>query len=217
MVADNVSQSQTDKVATIRILTKDETTFDLTNGADGEGALTEQQKWTYYISTYESMDATEGVPRDLCHPGVLTRNLDSALKHNNSSPSTGVDIANLTEDEARRLDRIKSSEMLSLRISPISYSISWDTKHNEEWWVGGASVKTVKAGKPVPAGTDAVVPSTESAVLGESSHDEHRGRDGEFEEKFVMNSRWMAGLTRDAVDEKNTEYRNWRENKLHTA
>jgi len=224
---------------TIRMLAKDETTFDLANTLDAPGALTEQQRWTYYISTYTTMDPTEGVPRDRCHPGVLMRNLGAALKHNNGGPNStpGLDFATLSEDEARRLDRVRSSEMLSLRISPVNYTISWDTKTNAEWWLGGSSLQQPEArpstegpelGLPngngpvnaagdaaaTLAATDAGAGATGTGAHLEAGHDhdheEHGGRDGEFDEKFVMNSRWMAGLTRDAVDGKNTEYRSWR-------
>jgi len=223
---------------TIRMLAKDETTFDLANTLDAPGALTEQQRWTYYISTYTTMDPTEGVPRDRCHPGVLMRNLGAALKHNNGGPNStlGLDFATLSEDEARRLDRVRSSEMLSLRISPVNYTISWDTKTNAEWWLGGSSLQQPEARpstegpeKGLPnsngsvnaagdaatwAATDAGAGATGTGAHLEAGHDhdheEHGGRDGEFDEKFVMNSRWMAGLTRDAVDGKNTEYRTWR-------
>jgi len=225
-------------MVTVRILTKDETTFDLANTLDTPGALTEQQRWTYYISTYESMDPTEGVPRDRCHPGVLMRNLDAALKHNNGGRDSalGLDFATLSEDDARRLDRVRSSEMLSLRISPVNYTISWDTKTNAEWWIGGSSLEQPQA-RPstegpeqgllngngsVDAASGAASGAASQSAAGatgtgphleaghEHDHEEHGGRDGEFDEKFVMNSRWMAGLTRDAVDGKNTEYRSWR-------
>lgn len=220
------------------MLAKDETTFDLANTLDAPGALTEQQRWTYYISTYTTMDPTEGVPRDRVRPGVLMRNLGAALKHNNGGANStlGLDFATLSEDEARRLDRVRSSEMLSLRISPVDYTISWDTKTNAEWWLGGSSLQQPEA-RPSTEGLEQGLPNgngsvnaADGAASGEVSevgagatgtgahleaghdhdHEEHGGRDGEFEEKFVMNSRWMAGLTRDAVDGKNTEYRTWR-------
>lgn len=43
---------------------------------------------------------------------------------------------------------------------------------------------------------------------GEHDSDEH-GRAHAFEEKFVMNNRWMAGLRRDEVEGKNEDFARW--------
>jgi len=40
-------------------------------------------------------------------------------------------------------------------------------------------------------------------------HDGYGDRASEFEEKFVMNNRWMAGLTRDEVETRKVEFRKW--------
>jgi hypothetical protein len=202
---------------TIRILPKAEATYDLTNELDTPGALTEPQRWDYYISTFKTTSPTEGVRHPDVHPGVLARNFGLALKHNNSTSLSDREIQTLAEDEARRLDKVKNSELLCLRISPVNYSISFDNTSgsNEEWWIGGASVKDVKTSTEKDSETNEsteVPPPHPEAVHHEEN--ERSTRDGEFDEKFVMNSRWMKGLTRDAVDEKNTEWRQWKESEV---
>lgn len=66
--------------------------------------------------------------------------------------------------------------------------------------------------KPTSTPTPAA-PATETFKT--QTHADHNedgdAADAAFEEKFVMNNRWMAGLSRDAVDGRNREYRVWRE------
>jgi paired amphipathic helix protein Sin3a len=199
---------------TIRILPKTESTYDLTNELDTPGALTEPQRWDYYISTYNTFQPTEGVRHTEIQHSVLMRNYGLALKLNNSLSLTDADIARLDETEARRLDRTKNSELLCLRISPATYSISFDNASatNVEWWIGVDSARSVKASteKDGEAKEGAEVPAMHPEAV-HHEEIEQSTRAGMFEEKFVMNNAWMKGLTRDAVEVKNTEYRQWKE------
>lgn len=57
--------------------------------------------------------------------------------------------------------------------------------------------------------------STAAAVVSDSHEEQGQDQDGygdragEFEGKFVMNNRWMAGLARDEVEARKGEFRKW--------
>lgn len=281
--------------ATIRILKKDETTFDSSLlDTDDEAVLTPEQRWNYYVSSYTSLEPTEGTDRARAYRSLAFRSLRAVMRKNGTltpdGPSNLEDLVarlNAAGDaDPARLNRLRSKEALGLRISPVNYRIYWSVLGSEEWWLAGPGqdgqpasrrkngqiAKALSAGvtrdeatilgdvasATVSASTgenahkhtdDALLPTTEEAeakpnapapdteaptndmevevdstaakstapkgLTDEMEEDNHTQHDDEgdasaFEEKFVMNNRWMAGLSRDDVEGKNREWRVWR-------
>lgn len=267
-------QYQSTSMATIRILKNDETTF---GSADEDGVFTAEQRWAYYITSYTSLEPTEGVDQSRLAPSLLKRNL-RALPNSAASPGSddvhsgdaargsGQAGAATPSDaaSARRLDRIRSREGLGLRISPDTYKIFWSVRGSEEWWVSpdpvsatasatvpgtagsAATDQTTQTQTATPAPADANITTTEAAgtpaeastaiaangdadateqsaadtevdntTAGGPEHDHDAelldSRAGAFEEKFVMNNAWMAGLSKGEVDARNADFRRWRD------
>lgn len=76
---------------------------------------------------------------------------------------------------------------LSIRISPSNYHITYD-EGSIDWWVHDKQVR-----RRGLKGMDEV-------------REERRGK---FQEKFVMNVQWMAGMSKDEVDRRNESFRKW--------
>lgn len=76
---------------------------------------------------------------------------------------------------------------LSIRISPSNYHITYD-EGSKDWWVHEKQVR-----RRGLRGMDEV-------------REERRGK---FQEKFVMNVQWMAGMSKDEVDRRNESFRKW--------
>lgn len=255
-------QFQSTAAATIRILKKDETTFERSSE---DGVYTAEQRWAYYITSYTSLEPTEGVDQTKLSPSFLARSLravsmqESLPASDNSYPGDafkGFGQAGTATPGvlwARRLDRIQSREGLGLRISPDTYKIFWSVPGSEDWWfvpnttsqVTRSASRTEAVAKPIenqttpasPArGTPASAPPVEapsttlkgmaansnSATTAtkvvstapeehDHEHDSHDSRAGAFEEKFVMNNAWMAGLSKGEVDARNADFRHWRD------
>ena len=93
-----------------------------------------------------------------------------------------------TEEDYNRIFTPQWNEDgLSIRISPSNYHITYD-EGSKDWWVHDKQVRR-------------------RGLRGmEELREERRGR---FQEKFVMNVQWMAGMSKDEVDRKNEEFRRW--------
>jgi len=65
-----------------------------------------------------------------------------------------------------------------------------------------------KAANTNEATTDTIPTAPEEQ---DHEHDSHDSRAGTFEEKFVMNNAWMAGLSKGEVDARNADFRHWKD------
>ena len=253
-------QFQSTGAATIRILKKDETTFERSSE---DGVHTAEQRWAYYITSYTSLEPTEGVDQTKLSPSFLARNLravstyEPLLASDTSHPgdagrgSGQSGSATPKGTAARRLECIQSREGLGLRISPDTYKIFWSVPGSEDWWfVPSPTSQTTRSASrtevvvkpagnqampasPLP-GVDASAPLLEepsTTLEGKAAntndattdtiptapeeqdheHDSHDSRAGTFEEKFVMNNAWMAGLSKGEVDARNADFRHWKD------
>ncbi|KAI9835740.1 MAG: hypothetical protein M1819_001918 [Sarea resinae] len=98
--------------ATVMIFQKDDTTFD----AD---EMTEKLRWSYYITSFQMIDPTEGVPLNRLRMPILKRNLPSKDESD--------------EEAAKRLLPSKHVEDLIVRICMKTYKMLYEP-HSEEWW-----------------------------------------------------------------------------------
>ncbi|RQM05870.1 hypothetical protein DH86_00002181, partial [Scytalidium sp. 3C] len=99
--------------ATLQIVQKDETTFDLDD-------MERKERWKYYTSSYVRIEPTEGIPRRQIRKSVLTRNL----------PSGDTD----SEDGFISRKPILWEEDLILRICVNSYKILFKAP-GKEWFL----------------------------------------------------------------------------------
>lgn len=241
-----MKQDQSFRTVGIRILKRDEETFD---SVTDEGLLTPEQRWSHYITSYTSLMPTESIPKDDMGAISLQRNMRLVRKASESTlkgarnHGASIEHGDVEDDQEagpdgsrdkqaeRRVGQLYSKESLFLRISPETYAITWskgsadEYKFNEEWWMEAPQLSTTAASTNSRSqqAKDAIDQATttndepKTAEAGETGV-EHHGHDHdgdqmtpyhEFEEKFVLNNRWMAGLTRDEVDKQNAEYRMW--------
>lgn len=243
-------QDQTSQTSTIRILKPYDVTYDIEAalGTAENGVYTLEQRWSYYVSCYTSVDPTEGVPYIRVAAPFLSRTIRDLYKQ---AQQQGFDMATLGTDnllfrgDLGRLDRLRGKENLGLRISPDSYHIHW-TPNSYEYFVAAQPGPTAVAKNapidPAAAATETTVPTAatstttepptdpstatatpptqppavsapvaEAAVnkLTATAAEQHDDRASDFEEKFVMNNRWMAGLTRDEVEGRKGGFRTW--------
>lgn len=133
--------------------------------------------------------------------------------------------------EAHRKLTWRSNENLGLRISPDTYQIFWPrpgSGNDEEWWQTRIPRSSSKQQPPAGRGGQGAASDGDEAGEdkggksasggqkkegtnkegGEAEAEESRA-DQAFEEKFIMNNRWMAGLRRDEVEEKNAGFLAW--------
>ena len=110
----NLSQYPTRRRATTQLITKDETTFDLTD-------MERKDRWKYYISSFVRIDPTEGVPMNRVRKSVLTRNLPSSDSHSDAGVL-----------EIRK--PLIWSEDLTLRICVNTYRLTYK-QGTSEWFV----------------------------------------------------------------------------------
>lgn len=111
----NLFQYPTRRRATTQLITKDETTFDLTD-------MERKDRWKYYTSSFVRIEPTEGVPMDRVRKSVLTRNLPSAEAQSDAGSTL----------EARK--PLIWSEDLTLRICVNTYRLTYK-EGTSEWFV----------------------------------------------------------------------------------
>ena len=248
-----------ERKAFVRLLKKDETTYD---SVHEDGLLDPEQRWSYYVSSFTSLDPTEGVLQEEVQQPMLKRTRQLADEARNERPakrvktsiekadgeqeapesnerstqqngenakvgeSARVKPAGKVEDQVNgreRWDQIRSREHLGIRVDQESYKLVWpkpDTGAAEEWWVAvtptgkaaEAPVAIEKDGASAQAENEPVNGAAEGGEKKDGAAGEHKDEHEEehnFDEKFVMNNRWMKGLSRDEVDGKNTVFRRW--------
>lgn len=82
--------------------------------------LSEEARWSYYVSAYTMRDPTEGVPFSRMHMPFLKRNLPSKLEQE--------------EEYNRYYQRLVHHDGLIIRICAKSYHILYEPASNEWWW-----------------------------------------------------------------------------------
>ena len=246
----------------VRLLKRDETTYD---NVREDGLLDPEQRWSYYVSSFTSLEPTEGVRQEEVQLPMLKRTRRRAEFESNQRPakraktmiegpqgeqeiqesserSTQLPEATkakgITSAEAgvelqlngkARWDQLRSRENLGLRIDQDSYKLTWPrpgTGADEEWWYA-FSPKSLAA-KPAVTEVDKAAgeangTSKPADTEGETRTDGEQGEkkatgsepkedhDDEhtFYERFIMNNSWMKGASRDEVDRRNSEFREW--------
>lgn len=200
-----------------------ENTFDLhaPDFAHVHGTFTPEDRWRLYITLYSLMDVTEGIPLADIHRQSLKRSkrkaesrVEQAVeKRKGQLAETAQDGLPAKTTTEWRYQVLNSHEGLSMRISPTTYNIRWDDDGSDEWWQSRAALRNqardaaavLSQPAPDPAGDS----DSKIAGDGEQGHqDDYKAT--AFEERFVMNNPWMAGLSRDQVDEANKEFRQWK-------
>lgn len=207
----------------MRLMKRDDNTFD-PNGPEAEwahGTLTVEDRWRQYVESFSRMERTEGLPPLDLRPTSLTRSIrrastrtERAVERLRESRSEGAQpLPTLSTVEWRASQLNISPNHLWLRINPISYRITWgdneenstNDNHNEEWWVSKSHSRSLEH-KNDAAGKAAAPQGGAEADEKASTEDDAYTT---FLEKFVMNSPWMKGKTREEVDARNQEYRKW--------
>jgi len=123
----NSSQFPKRREATMQLITKDETTFDLTD-------MERKERWKYYTSSFVRIEPTEGVPLDRVRKSVLTRNLaNTEAESESGAPS-----------QTRK--PLLWSEDLTLRICVNTYRLTYKTG-TSEWFVYSDGKKDEEAAK----------------------------------------------------------------------
>jgi paired amphipathic helix protein Sin3a len=113
--------------ATVQLILKDETTFELTD-------MERKERWKYYTSSFVRIEPTEGVPRDRVRKSVLTRNLPSGF-------DTDSDISGTALQQRKP---ILFSEDLVLQICVNTYTLMYK-KGTSEWFIYNNSQDSEKA------------------------------------------------------------------------
>lgn len=195
---------------------KDESTFDTGAGSTyTDGLLTPEERWRLYITLYESMEPTEGVDQSKVGTSYAKHALRDAVKKveldatraQQNLEGTDSDLPPKSTLETRA-DQLLSHDNLELRISPTTYVIHWEDREDQDtsdWWI----VRSRSANKNVDPEAKDEATKEEQADESEK-HDLENERTASFMELLVMNNAWMKGLSRDAVDEANSEFRKWK-------
>lgn len=162
------NQYTNQRQATIQLMSKNETTFDLDD-------MERNQKWQYYVSSYIRVEPTEGVPRPKQNSVVKLRNMPQSDSHSTSSA-----------DENKR-GPMNYDESLEIRICVNSYKFIY-SPHTADWHAY----------------------SHEKGRLASDKADQLRSqRNDRFKEKFVMNNKWMRGMSQSQVENQNKRFDSW--------
>ncbi|MBE7180482.1 MAG: hypothetical protein INR71_04590, partial [Terriglobus roseus] len=192
-------QDQTTRKIYIRILQRDDPTFNLSE-------LDEIQLWATYVNSFTSVAPTEGVPFDRVRVPFLRRSAPEA------------------DDLDEAMDELRAAEKLAARISPDTYKPSF-TPDLADWVVHAKPAlstaednqQEAEAAAAAPAteeGADATATATttaktpaaaqkEAAELIRAQSDEREDR---VAEKLLANSPWMRGMSEADVQAATKQY-----------
>ena len=249
-----IAYNATDGKAYVRLLKRDESTYD---DVLEDGLLDPEQRWSYYVSSYQSLDPTENILQEEVQRPMLKRALAAAQDAAAEPPAkrvktsvegTGADVQdssvrstllqpqqtvvnvaageriNLLPNGKTRWDQLRSKEFLGIRVDQDSYKLAWPRPGggaDEEWWYAQVRSPTKPTGhegeraeqyntKAKEGEKDAGEEGSGEKEDGEGEHNKHNdGVTHRFDEAFVMNNKWMRGLSRDDVDDKNRGFREW--------
>ncbi|KAL9049653.1 MAG: hypothetical protein Q9162_007114 [Coniocarpon cinnabarinum] len=249
-----------ERKAFVRLLKRDENTYD---NVQEDGLLDPDQRWSYYVSSFQALDPTENVLQEEVGPPLLKRSRHVAEDQATEPPSkrarisvegataeggeNGADpvesaerttqVVNVAAGEKIQLlhnaktrwDQLRSREYLGIRVDQDSYKLAWPrpgTGAEEEWWLAVDVPANQHQKQPSDADKDTERNQDGDKRMAEAAPQDKdgdaekaKGDEGEkhdepeiehrFEESFVMNNRWMRGLSRDEVDGKNRGFREW--------
>lgn len=133
----NRIQSPKRRQATTQLITKDETTFDLTD-------MERKDRWKYYTSSFVRIEPTEGVPLHRVRKSVLTRNLAAGSDADSDAGLAGAGAARKP---------LLWAEDLTLRICVNTYRLTYKTG-TAEWFVYADGARDDAAAKAAKAATE---------------------------------------------------------------
>ncbi|KAK5129203.1 hypothetical protein LTR08_003753 [Meristemomyces frigidus] len=163
---------------------------------DGISPLDQENRWRAYISSYQTFDPTDGVPKERMNLPMLARNVRAvgadpkSLSYPPSPPLQPTDIGaerypgTPNSDPAYRFLAAKTEENLQFRISVNGYKTVFQPKTQESW-----SMPERESG----ADDESVREAKEDAL-----HREDVMRD-----TYLMNNRGMVGMTKEEVERAN--------------
>ncbi|OJJ46130.1 hypothetical protein ASPZODRAFT_133127 [Penicilliopsis zonata CBS 506.65] len=180
-----ITHNPTSNKTTVQLLTPEDSTID-------NEELSQEARWSYYVSAYIMRDPTEGVPFSQMRMPLLKRNLPPQPDQ---------------EDEYNRFYRpLVHHDGLIIRICANSYHILYQPGSSDWWWRPPPSKASTSSASPHSAADEAVTVADES--LKDDSAVRERRRD-RFTEKFINNPSWAHGLSKDEVDQSNQRFRSW--------
>jgi paired amphipathic helix protein Sin3a len=139
-----------------------------------------KDRWQYYTSSFVRIEPTEGVSRGRMNKSVLERNLPPA--------DTG------SEEGAGRKPLVFEEDLI-LRICVNSYKINFKP---------GGSESFIYADKPLTWDEEK---NTSSARARLQKFEDTRNEG--YQGKFVMNNKWMQGLSHDEVQKITSDTKKW--------
>lgn len=162
----------------VQLLTPEDSTLE-------KSTLSQEARWSYYVTAYTMRDPTEGVPFSQMRMPFLKRNLPSKLDE---------------EEEYNRFFRpLVHHDGLIIRICANSYHILYEPNTHDWWWRPSRS-----AGDVGDAHEDEAVGEADKEMV--SVKERRRAR---FQDKFVNHPSWARGLDKSEVDEWNSRFRSW--------
>lgn len=166
-------QDQDLSVMTIKVLKKDEPTFDPTR-------MILEDAWRVYVADFLSVAPTVGAPIDQVHLSILPRNIRVMSKEMTSTSGTEEEV----DAFGRRFDIVKAKEGLDFKVAVEDLGIFFDI-NKDEYFVQPTTARD---------GPRTAVEDSESAT--------HHRVDA-LQDTFVMNNDAMKGLSKDDVEGKN--------------
>lgn len=163
---------------------------------DGVSPLDQENRWRAYISSYQTFDPTDGVPKESLNIPMLARNVravgadPTSLSYPPSPPLQPTDIGGERisgtpgSDPAYRFLAAKTEENLQFRISVNGYKTVFQPKTQEGW----------------------SMPERESGADDESvkeARDDALHREDVMRDTYLMNNKGMVGMTKEEVEKAN--------------
>lgn len=163
----------------VQLMTAEDSTLD-------NEELSQEARWSYYVSAYTMRDPTEGVPFSRMRMPFLRRNLPGKLDQE--------------EEYERFYRRLVSHDGLVIRICANSYHILYEPGSYDWWWRPSSPAH---ASEEEAGGEEA-----QARAAKDRAAVEERRRD-RFWQKYVNNPEWAKGLSKDEVDQSNQQFRAW--------
>lgn len=169
-----VDWDKTEKASTVKLMMRDESTFDTTYMAP-------EAKWSYYVSSYQLMDPTEGVSSLLVRSPFLKKSMPNSDR----------------EDAQEQFDRyfatLSHQEGLVVRVAPDNYRLIYDAGTSEAFLRNRQDRYDSKRIERWQAEKQSVKDDRKQA----------------FQEKFLMNTPWMKGRSQEEVESVNEQFQSW--------
>jgi len=167
-----------EKEATVRWLPRDETTFYMDE-------MGQPQQWQYYISSYASVEPTEGIAKSRLRKALLARNLPEDAKY-------------AAEDGYTHPGTMIMHEGLVNRICLNSFKLVFEK--------GTYDCFIVLKDPVVPAEDRKLQEQKESFIT--------ELREERLKVSFITNNAWMKGMSHEDVQTIKDEYQRWRDGEI---